>query len=87
MRKVVQQTRFYKNADQAISLFTNKTAFPGGKVETSGNLEEIMKLVVKFCVDHDIVPEVPSVGYGKKADAPNVNLRFDPSYILKASEK
>jgi len=46
-----------------------------------------MEKVVKFCVDHDIVPKAPSVGYGAKGEAPEAALRFDPTYIQAVAAK
>jgi hypothetical protein len=71
MRKVVRQTLFYKTPKDALKLFTSE------------ELPEIMKLVTEFCVSHDITPEKPIIGYGAKEKFPDVNFRFDPSYIQK----
>ena len=81
MKTVVQQTRFYETPDQVLTLFSGGTVFPGGKVETNGNLKEIMTRVIKFCVDHKIVTAAPEIGYGSKDKAPNAALRFDPTYL------
>jgi len=81
MKKVVRQTRFYETPEQALSLFTGGEAFPGGKVETNGNLENLMKQVVKTCVEVGIADSAPTIGYGTKAETGDVNLRFDPTYI------
>jgi len=75
MRKVVQQTLFYKTPEDALKLFTGK------------KLPEIMTLVVEFCVSHDITPKKPTIGYGTKKKFPDVNFRFDPSYIKEVMPK
>lgn len=69
MRTVVNQTRFYMTPSQNIELLTNGTAFPGGGVETDGNLEAIMGRVTAFCVEQEMVETAPSIGYGSAADA------------------
>ena len=69
MRKVVRQTLFYKTPKDALKLFSDEK-FP-----------EIMKIVVTFCVNHDITPKEPTIDYGTKEKFPDVNFRFDPSYI------
>lgn len=66
MKKVVEQTLFYKTPAEGLALF-NGDELPG-----------IMKKVVNFCVTHKIVTEEPKIGYGAKSDA---MLRFDPTYI------
>jgi len=71
MEIVVQQTRFYKSADEALGLY---------EAETFQN--EIMPKVVKFCVDHGIVETEPTVGYGD----PEAQLNFDVSYINEIQE-
>jgi NitT/TauT family transport system substrate-binding protein len=75
MKKVVQQTRFYKTPAEGRALFTG------------ADLPGIMEKVVTFCVRHDIVPQEPKVGYGDKAGAADAMLRFDPSYMQAAAAK
>ncbi|MBM3238373.1 hypothetical protein FJZ31_18940 [Candidatus Poribacteria bacterium] len=75
MRKVVRQTLFYKTPKDALKLFTGE------------ELPEIMKLVIEFCVSHDITPEKPTTGYGTKEKFPDVKFRFDPSYIKELMPK
>jgi ABC-type nitrate/sulfonate/bicarbonate transport system substrate-binding protein len=79
MRKALLQTRFYENAEQALSLFTGGDVFPGGTVETDGNLQDIMKRVITFCQKRGIVDGEPTVAYGNSDN--KVNLLFDPQYI------
>jgi len=73
MKKVVQQTKFYKTPAEGTALLTG------------AELPKIMEKVVGFCASHDIVPKKPVVGYG--ASAADAMLRFDPSYIKKASSE
>jgi NitT/TauT family transport system substrate-binding protein len=72
MKKVVQQTKFYKTPNEALKLFKGK------------ELKDTMLKVVKFCKKYGIVNKEPSIEYGafKKA-----GLTFDPSYIEKISGK
>jgi len=72
MRQVVQQTRFYKNPDEALALLKGT------------GLKQIMKLVLDFCTSHQIVPSAPTIGYGSGADA---QLRFDPTWIEAVKNK
>jgi NitT/TauT family transport system substrate-binding protein len=69
MKKVVQQTRFYKTPDDALALFEGE------------ELRQVMDKVVDFCVSHEIVPDRPAIGYGAREQAPGTELRFDSSYI------
>ena len=69
MKKVVQQTKFYS------------TPAEGLEVLTGAETVDIMKKVVKFCVDHEIVPKEPETGYGDKKSAGTASFRFDPTYI------
>jgi len=75
MKKVVEQTQFYSTPAQGIDVLTDKRT------------KEIMKIVTKFCVDHDIVPRDPTIGYGDKKAAPQADLRFDPTYIQEVLSK
>ena len=75
MKKVVEQTRFYKTADAALELFTSK------------ELPAIMKKVLSFCVEHQMVTQEPNIGYGEAAAGSASQLRFDPSYIRLVAAK
>ena len=46
-----------------------------------------VRSIVEFCLDHDIVPNEPTVGYGTKSDATDAHFRLDPSYIKKVVAK
>ncbi|MCA9260164.1 MAG: hypothetical protein KDA61_13225, partial [Planctomycetales bacterium] len=72
MKVVVKETQFYKTPDAALTLLGSE-AFQN----------ETMPKVVDFCVDHDMVEQKPTVGFGK-ADA---QLNFDDSYIKKVQGK
>jgi len=90
MRTVLKQTVFYKTPAQAIALFTNGEAFPGGAVATDGNLEQIMnKHVVRVCKIMKMLSdnENPKIGYGNEEEAKKVDLRFDPTYIKRVAYK
>ena len=75
MKKVVQQTKFYGTPKE------------GTEILAGAELKSIMSKVVDFCVKHEIVASAPKVGYGSKAEAPGVALRFDASYIGMAAQK
>lgn len=81
MKKALQQTRCYTSPDQALSLFSDGVAFPGGAVETEGHLKAIMERVVAFCEKKKMVDRKPTIAYGDKASNPTSDLRFDPTYI------
>lgn len=66
MKKVVEQTRFYKNADEALTL-----------LKSDKFQKETMPKVVEFCVSHGMVEKAPSVGFGQ-ADA---QFNIDPSFL------
>lgn len=69
MKKVVVQTKFYSTPDQGLGVIQGDK-LPG-----------IMEKVVKFCVDHDIVPKAPKVSIQGKGGVGDVD--FDGSYIQK----
>lgn len=75
MRKVVKQTQFYSTPKAGLEVLAGK------------KLPEIMNVVVKFCVDHEVVPKAPTVGYGARSQAADVQFRFDPTYIKAVAEK
>ena len=75
MREVVKQTKFYATPDAGLAVLTGDAT------------KSIMDKVVEFCVDHEIVPSKPAVGYGDMKSAENVALRLDPTYINKAIAK
>ncbi len=66
MRKVVQQTKFYKTPEDGLALMKGD------------ELPEIMKTVYGLWRDKGIVTEDVSIGYGSTGKAV---FRFDPSYI------
>jgi hypothetical protein len=65
MKKVVEQTRFYKNADEALALLK------GDKFQ-----KETMPKVVEFCVSHGMVEKAPTVGFGQADAQFNIDLSF-----------
>lgn len=67
-------------------LFTNNGFDPKSTEVTSKTFKDIMPLVIKHSVEFEMVDEAPTIGYGTKAQAPNVQVRFDPSYIQKVIE-
>ena len=64
-------------------LFTNKGFDPKSKDVTNKTLKDIMPIVTNFCVKYQIVDQAPTLGYGTKAQASDVQVRFDPTYIQK----
>jgi len=85
MKKALTQTRCYTSPDQALSLFSDGTAFPGGAVETDGHLKAIMERVTSFCVNKQMVDRKPVIAYGDKTSNPKADLRFDPTYIQRVA--
>ena len=75
MRKVVKQTKFYSTPEAGLKIL-------GGDATKT-----IMRTVVKFCVDHEIVEKDPKVGYGDRKAAAEAGLRFDPTYIKRTAGK
>jgi NitT/TauT family transport system substrate-binding protein len=73
MKKVVQQTKFYSTPKEALDLLTG------------AQIKPLTAKVADFCVKQEIVPSMPKVGYGTKAEAADVNLRLDPGYIRQAT--
>lgn len=71
MKTVVKQTQFYGTPEEGIQVLNDL-----GTTVT-------MQKVVRFCVNHEIVPQAPVLGHGTKDAAPEAALRFDPSYIAK----
>jgi NitT/TauT family transport system substrate-binding protein len=69
MRKVVQQTKFYKTPEDGLALMKGD------------ELPEIMKTVYGLWRDKGIVTEDVSIGYGSKSAAGRAVFRFDPTYI------
>jgi ABC-type nitrate/sulfonate/bicarbonate transport system substrate-binding protein len=72
MKKVVDQTRFYKTPDKALQLFTGK------------ELKDTMTKVVKFCKKYGIITGEATIEYGTFK---NADLTFDPSFIKKIAGK
>jgi NitT/TauT family transport system substrate-binding protein len=75
MKKVVKQTKFYSTPKEGLDVIQGK------------EIQAIMKKVLKFCVDHEIVPNETKVGYGDKAQAAAAQLRFDPTFIKEVATK
>jgi NitT/TauT family transport system substrate-binding protein len=72
MKIVVEQTKFYKSADEALGLFSSETF-----------RNETMPKVVDFCATHDIVDSKPVVGF----DSATAQLNFDTQYIKKVQSQ
>ncbi len=66
MEVVVTETQMYKTSDAGIELF-EKSAFQ----------EQTMPAVVDFCLEHDILSDKPTVGFGDS----EAQLNFDASYM------
>lgn len=71
MRKVVKQTQFYDTPEKGIKVLTDEAT------------KNIMSHVVRFCMDHDIVSEKPTIAYSSVSESPEASLWFDASYIKK----
>lgn len=71
MRIVVEQTKFYKSADDARSLFTSEKF-----------RDETMPKVVEFCVSHEIVDSNPRIGF----DDDSTQLNFTTQYLPTGDE-
>ncbi len=65
MKTVVQQTQFYKNAEEGLALLDGE------------EFKQTMQTVERFCVDQGLVTD-PSYGFDTTASS---KLRFDSSYI------
>lgn len=75
MKKVVQQTQFFGTPKEGLGLMTGE------------EIRSLTRRVVDFCVKVEIVPSAPKIGFGTAAEAGEVALRFDPSYIRTVAEK
>lgn len=69
MTLVVQQTKFYKNAEE------------GSQVLSGADLPKTMEKVLSFCESHQMFDGKRTVGYGKADASSPVSVRFDDSYI------
>ena len=72
MQKIVEQTRFYKTPASGIKLFT------GSKIQST------MEVVVKFCSEHGMITNPPSMEWGKGKSA---QLHFEPTYMEQVQAK
>lgn len=75
MKKVVEQTRFYKTPRAAVALFTGP------------DLPGVMDRVLAFENSHGMLDTPPTIGYGSKTDAPDAGFRFDHSYVEAVNAK
>lgn len=76
-----------KSVQNTSTLFTNEGFNPKSAEVTTKTLKEIMLIVVDFCVKHEIIPQKPAIGYGTKEQAPDTQLKFDPTYIKMVAER
>jgi NitT/TauT family transport system substrate-binding protein len=51
MKKIVEQTKFYKTPEDGIALYNDPI------------FQKVMKKVVTFCVDHEVIGRIPSIDY------------------------
>jgi NitT/TauT family transport system substrate-binding protein len=75
MKKVVEQTRFYKTADEGINVLENK------------DLPALMKTITDFCIVHQIVPNAPTMDYPGQRTKGGAQLRFDSGFIKQVKSK
>lgn len=68
-------------------LFTNAGFQPEKTDVTDKTLKQIMPIVADFCVAKEITPKKPEIGYGTQAEAPEAQLRFDPTWIREVAAK
>ncbi len=66
MKLCCEEVKFFTNSNEGQSVFTGS------------DLPTAMKLVSKFCVDHEMVTTAPEIGYGD----PRSQLNFDPQFML-----
>jgi len=71
MKKVVEQTRFYKTPDEGLAIFEGP------------QFKDTMKKVVDFCLTHEVIDRDPQIVFGSEGKA---DLRFDPQYIHKVKD-
>jgi NitT/TauT family transport system substrate-binding protein len=74
IKKAVQQTRFYKNPEEALKLFEGD------------HFKEKNRGVVAFCLKHKIIKQAPKLAYGSD-DKGDYQLRFDPAFIKEVRDK
>lgn len=70
MKVIVEQTRFYKTAEEGVALFSKP------EFQTT-----LMPRVVDFCSTHGIIDEKPSISF----DESSASLRFDTSFMQQAN--
>ena len=75
MKTVVEQTRFYKTADEGIALYEGE------------GLKTVMQTVVGFETSHGMLKSEPKLGYGGKAGNEDAALRFDASFMKAVKAK
>ncbi|MBT3218151.1 MAG: hypothetical protein HN348_03600, partial [Proteobacteria bacterium] len=76
MKKVVEQTQFYKTPEAGLALFTGD------------EIVGVMEKVYKFEKEHGMLDNgEPTVGFGSKEQTPDASFRFDPTYIKNVSGK
>lgn len=75
MKKVVQQTKFYKTPKEGLEVIQGKGLTP------------VMDKVVKFCVDHEMVDKAPKVEVRMAGKSSDAQVLFDPTYIQKVVAK
>jgi hypothetical protein len=76
-----------RKVESTTDLFTNKGFDPKNKEVTDKTLKDIMPLVVDFCINHDMVPKSPVIGYGTESEAGDCQLRFDPTYMKEVASR
>ncbi len=75
MKKVVEQTQFYSDADAGIAVFD------------AAKIDPIMKTVGDFELKREMVSTVPKVAVGTKESAADADFRFDASFMTAVKAK
>jgi len=81
MRDVRTRSLFYVRPQWVLDLFAGKNPYPFPDGTRGMPLTRTMPKVAKWMKDKKAIDEMPTVGYGTKAEVPDTKFRFDPSYV------
>lgn len=81
MRDVLTRSVLYRKPEWVVELFSNGNPYPFPDGSQGMKLKDSTAKSVAWMFAHKAITAAPTVGYGSKAQAPDTNFRFDPTYV------
>ncbi|MDP3775395.1 MAG: hypothetical protein Q8Q85_14115 [Gemmatimonadales bacterium] len=81
MKDVLTRSVLYRKPEWVVELFSDGNPYPFPDGTKGMHLKDSTAKSVAWMLRKKVIKAAPTVGYGSKAQAPDVNFRFDPTYV------